>query len=438
MRLWTGLALGLVILASVPGSRRPRPDHHGVSGPDRGSSPSESPPARTATSGSPNSASARSAGSRPPAPSPSSRSPRPAVPNCITAGRTGTCGSPSTTVNKIGRIDDGGRASPSSRSPRPPAGSSASRPARTATSGSPRRQRQDRPHHDGRRRHGVPDSHRRAVTRPHRGRPGRQPLVHREFRHRPSRTDHDGGRHHGVPDLTRQQRPSGNHGRPGRQPLVHRHRRQQDRPDHDDRRRHGVPDPHGQRQPARYRGRAGRQPLVRRGRANQIGRITPAGVVTEFPIPTAGAAPVASRPGRTATCGSPRLRQQDRPDDDWPADARAGVGRRARCRRHDSNVNGVLEPGRDRRGLSRLEEHPRRSRRASRSRSGLPDPRVRPTPSTTLPPTMGPRRAARPSNCHDATGDCYRVTVSGARPAAALGCDPDGGPEPRARRGGHG
>ena len=38
---------------------------------------------------------------------------------------------------------------------------------------------------------------------------------------------------------------------------------------------------------------------------NQIGRITPAGTITEFPVPTATAVPTGSRRARTATSGSP-------------------------------------------------------------------------------------------------------------------------------------
>ena len=126
--------------------------------------------------------------------------------------------------------------------------------------------------------------------------------------------------------------------------------RQQDRPDHHGRRRHRVPHPHGRQQPSGHRRRPGRQPLVHRINANQIGRITTAGVdhgvprshagqrtvpviaagpdgnlwftenaankigrittagvVTEFPIPTASQlALTGSRPARTATSGSPK------------------------------------------------------------------------------------------------------------------------------------
>ena len=136
----------------------------------------------------------------------------------------------------------------------------------------------------------------------------------------------------------------GHRGRPGRQPLVHREPRQQDRPDHPGRRRHRVPHPHRRAapvgitagpdgnlwfteddgnkigritprpapspssrspppssQPAGITAGPGRQPLVHRvRRRNKIGRITPAGAVTEFPIPTAGSRPVGDHggPGR--------------------------------------------------------------------------------------------------------------------------------------------
>ena len=192
--------------------------------------------------------------------------------------RTATSGSPRTAPTRSG----GSRrpaSSPSSRSPRPAASLTVSRPARTATSGSPRSaaRQQDRPDHDGRRRHRVPDP--------------------------------DG-----------RQQPSRDRGGPGRQPLVHRIQRQQDRPDHDGRRHHRVPDPHGQQPALRHRGGPGRQPLVHRGSGNKIGRITTAGVITEFSDPDDRAAHLsASRPARTATSGSPRT-----------SPARSGGSRRAR------------------------------------------------------------------------------------------------------------
>ena len=120
-------------------------------------------------------------------------------------------------------------------------------------------------------------------------------------------------------------------------------------------RHHRVPRARRQRCPWRHRGRPGRQHVVHRVTANKIGRITPTGTITEYPLPTAysgpggiaagpdgnlwftetfyrepagsrtrsggsprpapspntpcpplTAAPTGSRPARTATCGSPR------------------------------------------------------------------------------------------------------------------------------------
>ena len=84
------------------------------------------------------------------------------------------------------------------------------------------------------------------------------------------------------------------HGRPGRQPLVHRIRwqRRQDRADHPGRRHHRVPHPHG-RHP-RTASRPGRTAISgspRPNAANQIGRITTAGVITEFPLPRSDSNP---------------------------------------------------------------------------------------------------------------------------------------------------
>ncbi len=84
--------------------------------------------------------------------------------------------------------------------------------------------------------------------------------------------------------------------------------RQPDRPDHHGRRHHGVSDPHGQQCSSRA-SRAGTDGNLwfTEADANQIGRITPAGVITEFPVPTANSRPTRYRaPVRTATSGSPR------------------------------------------------------------------------------------------------------------------------------------
>ena len=123
--------------------------------------------------------------------------------------------------------------------------------------------------------------------------------------------------------------------------------RQRDRPDHPRGRGHRVPRHHARQRARRDHGRARRQPLVHRGTRREIGRITPTGAVTEFAGITTAAArrdhgrarrqplvhrvaatrsagsrprawspsssgphrrrqPRVSRPGPTATSGSPR------------------------------------------------------------------------------------------------------------------------------------
>ena len=61
---------------------------------------------------------------------------------------------------------------------------------------------------------------------------------------------------------------------------------------------HGVPDPVGRSSPFDITAGAGRRPLVHRGAGKPDRRVTPEGVVTEYPIPTAGASRAASRPAR--------------------------------------------------------------------------------------------------------------------------------------------
>ena len=93
--------------------------------------------------------------------------------------------------------------------------------------------------------------------------------------------------------------------RAGRQRLVRRSERRKDRPDHARGHRDRIPDPDRRRHPVADRRRPGRQPLVHEFLAGKIGRITTAGVVTEFPVPSAGSRRRESRPARTATSGSP-------------------------------------------------------------------------------------------------------------------------------------
>ena len=182
------------------------------------------------------------------------------------------------------------------------------------------------------------------------GRAGRQPLVHRGQRQQ-DRPDHARGHDHRVhPVPTGGSQARRDHGRAGRQPLVHRARRQQDRPDHARRGRSpsspsppptatrsgsrpgptatsGSPSSAATRSAgSRRRARSPSSPCPPRAASpygitagpdgnlwfteadgDQIGRITPAGVDHRVPRrhrPTA--VPTGSRPGRTATSGSPR------------------------------------------------------------------------------------------------------------------------------------
>ena len=122
--------------------------------------------------------------------------------------------------------------------------------------------------------------------------PGRQPLVHRIAR--PTRSG--GSRRPASSPSSRSPPPAAtlrHRGRPGRQPLVHR-RRCATRSG-GSRRPASSPSSPSPRPAAalRHRGRPGRQPLVHRIQLpSKIGRITTAGVITEFPIPTAGSGPV--------------------------------------------------------------------------------------------------------------------------------------------------
>ena len=84
-----------------------------------------------------------------------------------------------------------------------------------------------------------------------------------------------------------QQRPGDDRGRPGRQPLVHGGRRRQDRADHDGGRRHRIHHrPHCQQRALMASRPVPTATSGSRRRANRIGRITTAGVVTEFTIGT--------------------------------------------------------------------------------------------------------------------------------------------------------
>ena len=110
------------------------------------------------------------------------------------------------------------------------------------------------------------------------------------------------------------QLPLPDHRGPGRQPLVHRGARRQDRADHPERHDHPVPDPHGGQPPVRDHRGPGRQSLVHGELGDKIGRITPSGTVTEFPVPTANGSPYGITTGPDGNLWFTEGRQQDRPD----------------------------------------------------------------------------------------------------------------------------
>ena len=80
---------------------------------------------------------------------------------------------------------------------------------------------------------------------------------------------------------------------------------QPDRAHHDRRCDYRVPDPNGQQPPGGITAGPDGALWFTEQTANKIGRITTAGVITEFPIPTANSLPRVSPRDRTARCGSP-------------------------------------------------------------------------------------------------------------------------------------
>ncbi len=151
---------------------------------------------------------------------------------------------------------------------------------------------------------------------------------------------------------------------------------------------------------------------------NQIGRITPAGVVTEFPIPTAGSTPIALATGPdgnlwfTEADGNQigRVTMGSLTPASASVDAHAVTGT-------SSNVNGVLEPGETVEVSTAWTNTLLGPQSVTGSAASLTGP---PGPTYTIDDAAadyGSVAGAATADCHDATGDCYRVTVSGARPA---------------------
>ena len=120
-----------------------------------------------------------------------------------------------------------------------------------------------------------------------------------QYNAEPHRTHHAGRRRHRVSSSDRQQQAAGNRAGPGRQPLVHRTPEQQDRAHHAGRRRSPSSRAATRRPWGIAAGPDGNLWFTEEV-GDKIGRITPVGAVTEFPVPTARFRSVGhhQRPGR--------------------------------------------------------------------------------------------------------------------------------------------
>jgi len=152
--------------------------------------------------------------------------------------------------------------------------------------------------------------------------------------------------------------------------------------------------------------------------SNRVGRITPDGKATDVLIatPNAGISLIASGPNETVwfsedfsnKVGRISLALTAQPMD---VDAHGVTG-------SSSNVNSVLEPGES------VEVSPswKNTTIASQSFSGAATALTGPAGGTyTIDDAAAAYGSVAPgatANCHDATGDCYRVTISGTRTVA--------------------
>ncbi len=150
---------------------------------------------------------------------------------------------------------------------------------------------------------------------------------------------------------------------------------------------------------------------------NNIGRITVSGVVTEFPIPTAGSTPVALTAGPdgnlwfTENEGNKigRLTLSSLTAQPASVDAHPATGT-------NSNVNGVLEPGETVEVSPSWENTLGGSQSVTGTASTLTGPAGPSYAIDDAAADYGSIAGGAAANCHDATANCYRVTVSGARP----------------------
>ena len=131
----------------------------------------------------------------------------------------------------------------------------------------------------------------RSSTLGHHRRAGRRAVVHRVV----SATRSGGSPPPGaiteytVP--TARQPTCRNHSRAGRRAVVYRVAAAQDRADHHRRRHHRVPGADCRSGPSGITAGAGRSAVVHRDHGNKIGRITTSGQVSEYSVPSAEAAP---------------------------------------------------------------------------------------------------------------------------------------------------
>jgi streptogramin lyase len=153
--------------------------------------------------------------------------------------------------------------------------------------------------------------------------------------------------------------------------------------------------------------------------ANKIGRITPKGVVTEFPVPTSSAGPgllVAGPDGAlwfTEVFANKigRVAMSTLAADTALVDEHEVAGA-------NSNSNGVFEPG------ETVEVSPAWHNTAAGPLSvsgtavSLTGPAGPTYTITDASANYGSIDAGATADCHDATGDCYLLTISGARPVA--------------------
>ncbi len=153
--------------------------------------------------------------------------------------------------------------------------------------------------------------------------------------------------------------------------------------------------------------------------ANNIGRITPAGVITEFPLPHTDSRPYAITPGPDGSLWFVeaidnrvgRITTAPATPEPMAVDARSVAGT-------SSNANGVLESGEtvqvDPSWKNTLVT-PQALTGAASNLTGPGGPTYTIDDATA---DYGTVAAQSSADCDGATGDCYRMTVSGARPAA--------------------